>query len=454
MKALEYRFFVSFSLCIVLATVGGFQPRTTILPFHRGVLLPWSSRQTTGTCILHAQSSETLRDRALNGTDQDEYAPKLLCAIDFSDISSPFVSRMDSESTFVDYDDDGTVIPAGRLGRLKEEVANFLREPVIEIVVALAVLINSLLVALSTLDSLAPYMDEIRLAINFVSLLFCVDFAGRWFSSSRDRGRHILDAQFALDVLVVIFPLVVGLAPPTILAEILPPWLINPSGLFNLELLRVLRLRRVLQDLDTFEKFMERALGVLGTRTVNSIQEWQLQLCRVLLSLFTLVSVSTGLIYTAEHTVNPAINNYFDALYFGLTTLTTVGFGGKFDFRNTRVTLPTCKKCKRLTPFLCLALDVTPVTWQGKFVVCGSILVGVAVVPAQAASLVEALLARDEENKRGGKIDPRRQPNRTHGDIASNDDALTLDTTTMCSSCGATFHWTKSRYCHSCGQPL
>jgi hypothetical protein len=127
--------------------------------------------------------------------------------------------------------------------------------------------------------------------------------------------------------------LVVGLTPGSFWTDlgIFPSWLTSPSGLFNVKLIRVLRLRRVLKDLDTFERFIKRAnLGILGTRTANNVQEWQLQLCRVLLSLFTLVSVSTGLIYTAEHTVNPGINNYFDALYFGLTTLTTVGFGGKF----------------------------------------------------------------------------------------------------------------------------
>jgi hypothetical protein len=75
-------------------------------------------------------------------------------------------------------------------------------------------------------------------------------------------------------------------------------------------------------------------------------------------------------VYTAEHDVNPNIPDYFTALYFGLTTLTTVGFG-----------------------------DIVPVSWQGRLVVSGSILAGVAVIPAQAAVLVEALLARQEERQ-------------------------------------------------------
>ena len=55
-----------------------------------------------------------------------------------------------------------------------------------------------------------------------------------------------------------------------------------------------------------------------------------------------------GLIYTAEHEVNPEIPDYFTALYFGLTTLTTVGFG-----------------------------DIVPITPQGRTVVSGTILAGV-----------------------------------------------------------------------------
>ena len=125
--------------------------------------------------------------------------------------------------------------------------------------------------------------------------------------------------QFALDVAVVLLPLVFGLMPEFVDKSSLPAWLTSPSALINLELLRVLRLRRVLRDKQSFLKF-ERALGI---RT--EIEDWQLQLARVLLSLFTLLSVSTGLIYTCEHGVNPCISNYFTALYFGLVTLSTVG---------------------------------------------------------------------------------------------------------------------------------
>jgi hypothetical protein len=79
-----------------------------------------------------------------------------------------------------------------------------------------------------------------------------------------------------------------------------------------------LRFSRILQDMETFAKF-EIALGLKP----SAVKSYQLELARVILSIFTLISVSTGLIYTAEHKVNPDIPDYFTALYFGLTTLTT-----------------------------------------------------------------------------------------------------------------------------------
>ena len=58
--------------------------------------------------------------------------------------------------------------------------------------------------------------------------------------------------------------------------------------------------------------------------------------------------------------VNPQFPDFFTALYFGLTTLTTVGFG-----------------------------DITPITTSGRLVVAASILAGGAVIPFQLSRLAE-----------------------------------------------------------------
>ena len=88
-----------------------------------------------------------------------------------------------------------------------------------------------------------------------------------------------------------------------------------------------------------------------------------------MIAIFTLLSVTAGLIYSAEFGVNPDIPDYFTALYFALTTISTVGFG-----------------------------EIAPATNAGRLVVSGSILIGVAVLPAQAAALVESLRERTEDN--------------------------------------------------------
>jgi hypothetical protein len=249
------------------------------------------------------------------------------CAVNLDDLSVPFLTSIKSESTFVEYTDDGLAMPDQGIGKFKEELANILAEPIVEITVSASVIFNSLLVAISTIPSI-PYENAIRMAINVVGVIFAADFFARWFSSSKDTGKHVLNPQFAIDVVVVILPLVFGVAPESFWATVtwIPNWLTSPSVLINLELLRVLRLRRALRDKATFAMYAQ-AVGVPG----QNIKPWQLQLARVLLSLFTLLSISTGLIYTVEHQVNPDISDYFTALYFGLTTLTTVGFGGRFS---------------------------------------------------------------------------------------------------------------------------
>lgn len=352
-------------------------------------------------------------------------------------VAVPFMTSFESDSTWIEYtdDDDGVVSPAGPVGQLKETVANFCKEPRVEVAVAFAVLISCALVALSTVENM-PYKDELYLSENFISAVFAVDFFGRWFSSSKDRGRHILDAQFALDVVVVLVPLVFCLVPDIDKLSLpLPDWMTSPSALINLESLRVLRLRRVFRDMNTYVKY-ERALGIRK----SNVQEWQLQLARVLLSLFTLVSVSTGLIYTAEHDVNPAIPDFFTAAYFSLSTICTLGIG-----------------------------DITPVTWQGRLVVCISILAGVAILPAQAAALVEALVARRESlanlrksgrtsasNKNTLQTDNNRLTGVNNG--KSDDDRtrsrMVLETSYPCPGCGASMHWSSARFCWSCGESL
>lgn len=347
------------------------------------------------------------------------------CAVDLENLSRPFVSRLDSSSTFVEFTEDGLAVPAGPVGQFKEEVANWLAQPIVEVSVAGLVLLGSFLVALSTIPSV-PYANLLLIAEEVVGWVFAAEFLARWFSSDKEPGKFVVNAQFAVDVGVVVFPLLVTITPAEFWREIvwLPNWLTEPSGLINLLLLRVLRLRRVLRDKETFARFFDQGLLGLAVTRADAIKDWQLQLARVLLSLFTLLSVATGMIYTAEHQVNPQITDYFTALYFGLTTLTTVGFG-----------------------------DITPVTFGGRFIVCASILAGVTVIPAQAGSLLEALLAR-QESRGDRRRRKAREARMKEGRGIPMNRSMVLDTATQCTSCGAELHWSNARFCYYCGEEL
>ena len=248
------------------------------------------------------------------------------------------------------------------------------------------------------------------------------------------------------------FGVVTGFFPPVHL----PPWLLAASSansaLLNLRLLRILKFQRVLTDENTYMNF-ELALGMKK----SEVRPYQLQLARVVISIFTLVSVSTGLIYSAEHEVNPAIPDYFTALYFGLTTLTTVGFG-----------------------------DIYPVTVSGRFVVGASILAGVAIIPAQAASLAEAYLdfmkerafisssSSSSSSSTSAVSSGVKKATSAKKNVAPTSPELYAATTTgrikdapttpknimerrnevYCRTCSAESHRVDARFCWSCGNTL
>lgn len=89
-------------------------------------------------------------------------------------------------------------------------------------------------------------------------------------------------------------------------------------------------------------------------------------------------------------------------------------------------------------------------TPEGKFVVSGSIVVGAAVIPAQAAALVEALLAR-KELKKEQKRSKKKSGTRKNESMNDDDGKFVLETAFKCPNCGSKMHWSAAQYCWSCG---
>jgi voltage-gated potassium channel len=333
------------------------------------------------------------------------------------------------------------------------QLFQILNLPIVEVAAASAVLLSTFLVALSTLDLPIETYAAIENAVIGLNVLFAVDFFLRWYAAGQFKLIYLTKPLAIIDIFVIVLPLFLGSVLPMLdelgvlgdAQRLLASNLTDSSGLQVLLLLRVLRFRRVLTDINTFGRFAV-ALGIRR----SDVRPYQLQLARVLLSIFTLLSVASGLIYTAEHDVNPDIPDYFTALYFGLTTLTTVGFG-----------------------------DIVPVTFNGRLVVSGSILAGVALIPAQAAKLADAIIASQKEEETVRKPMPMGLPlssSRRKTDQMSSatdgmgpsgeemveindppNEASTSDVYAsykVCSQCRASGHRTDSSFCWSCGSRL
>jgi len=117
---------------------------------------------------------------------------------------------------------------------------------------------------------------------------------------------------------------------------------------------------------------------------------------RILFTLFTIIFVFSGLIYQVEHWVNAEnFRTFWDAVYFSIVTMTTVGFG-----------------------------DVTPISEAGRLLTLLMIMTGIVLIPWQLSDLIKQLL------KTANKID------------------------TPCLSCGCSSHDADAQFCKICGTKL
>ena len=406
------------------------------------------------TDIYNMNYTETQKVDANDNDNDNAKANNMYFAKQFidKDVRKNGKIEQEKETAMATVSSPSTTLPYAK------ELTELITSPQIELIDTGLVLLSSFLVAVGTLPSTTLPQPIFNLGIflenNILSYIFGVGFFVRWYAVGLLKLDYLTKPLPLIDFFASVLPLalinydmflgilnhhaVTTTTTESIIASssssssFLPQLLLSNSALVNLRLLRILRLQELLVDLETFEK-VGNALGIQQ----GNVRPYQLQLTRVLISVFTLCSVATGLIYAAEHEVNPLIPDYFTALYFGLTTLTTVGFG-----------------------------DITPITPQGKLVVVGSILVGVAVIPAQAAELVEAILDFQQERRRKNMFrntlrarqmyQGQKGEGGVEGDVMNDEyeiDSM-IDPRIACASCGRRSHRNDALYCWSCGAKL
>jgi len=158
-------------------------------------------------------------------------------------------------------------------------------------------------------------------------------------------------------------------------------------GFFDIKFIRVFRCFRFLR----FFRFFDLKISILNIKREDTIIY-----ARILLTLFSIVFVYSGLIYQVEHPINPKVfQNFGDALYFSVVTMTTVGFG-----------------------------DLTPTSDTGKLLTVLMILTGVALIPWQIGDLIKQFI------KTGTQVQK------------------------TCPGCGLSLHEADANYCKICGTKL
>ena len=144
---------------------------------------------------------------------------------------------------------------------------------------------------------------------------------------------------------------------------------------------RIMRLMRFLEDRHFF---------------FGSIKTVHLIIFRIIFIIVAIVFVSAGLIFYAEHEINPEkFSTFFDAIYFSVVTLTTVGFG-----------------------------DITPVSPYGRIITVLIITSGIVFIPWQVRNLI------------------------AHFIISINKVSLT------CKGCGLEYHDKDAAHCKRCGSKI
>ena len=164
-------------------------------------------------------------------------------------------------------------------------------------------------------------------------------------------------------------------------------------GAIDVTFIRLLRWFRILRLIRLVES---RSLFANKTEDIAI-------LFRILFTLFAIVFIFSGLIYQIEHLSNPKLNNFLDAFYFSIFTMTTVGYG-----------------------------DVMPISDAGKLTTVLMVLTGIALIPVQLGVLFKRLIKTANQGDRANDITKE----------------------IVCSGCSLSFHDVDAQFCKVCGTKL
>lgn len=227
------------------------------------------------------------------------------------------------------------------------------------------VLLSSAIFVAETYPIPANVRSTLDVIDTAILLVFAIEYSLRLWCAE-NRLRYFFSLYSLIDLLAVV------------------PFLI---GVFDVSFLRIFRWFRILRLI----RFIE-GKTIVGYVT----SEDSAIFARILLTLFIIIFVFSGLIYQVEHPTNAsAFRTFLDAVYFSVATMTTVGFG-----------------------------DVVPRSEMGRFLTVLMILTGIALIPWQLGDLVKRLAKTAKQVE------------------------------VVCSTCQLSLHDADARFCRVCGTQL
>lgn len=157
--------------------------------------------------------------------------------------------------------------------------------------------IDILIIAYFVLTTFLPFSDWIALIDLLIGTWLMVELVGRGFADDDIVG-------FATQPLTIVDVAIV-------VSLLLPATFGNFVFLRVIRALRIMRSYAVTRRMREYSAFFSRNEDVLFSA----------------INLLVFIFVVTAIVFVLQAESNPSINNYIDALYFTITTLTTTGFG-------------------------------------------------------------------------------------------------------------------------------
>ena len=205
-----------------------------------------------------------------------------------------------------------------------------------------------------------------------IVLFFVIEYAARLYGA-KNRLKQLVDVYSIIDLIAIL---------PTLALLVLPAFGIT----LDLSFVKLIRIFRVFR-ISRFLRFTADPDFFFGSITMQL-----LKVVRLVLTIFMIFFISSGLFFYVERDVNTHVENFGDAFYFTVVALTTVGFG-----------------------------DITPRSGAGKWVTVLMILSGIILIPWQVGRVVKEWVH-----------------------MASKEEIL-------CRECGLRYHDRDASHCKACG---